>query len=67
MANIMAIVHLLNTVADVYLWFIDKIKDEELNNRIKERKKLRNKYIIEENQRMRLEILRDLGRNDPKP
>jgi hypothetical protein len=67
MANVMAIVHLLNTVADVYLWFIDKIKDDELHKRITERKKLRAKYIVEENQRIRLEILRSLGRDNPKP
>ncbi|GEM_PF-6517146 len=65
--NAMAVVHLLNTVVDVYLWFQDKIADNELHKRIAERKKLRAKYIVEENQRIRLEILRDLGRNDPKP
>lgn len=64
--NAMAVVHLLNTVVDVYLWFQDKIDDIELNNRIKERKKARANYIATENQRIRLEILRELDRNSPR-
>jgi len=65
--NAMAVIHLLNTVVDVYLWFQDKIADGELHKRISERKKLRAKYIVEENQRIRLEILHSLGSNNPKP
>jgi hypothetical protein len=62
-ANAMAVVHLLNTVVDVYLWLDDKIQDVELHRRISERKKSRIKYITEEKLKVRLEILRDLERN----
>lgn len=62
-ANAMAVVHLLQTVVDVYLWLDDKIQDIELHRRISERKKSRIKYITEEKLKVRLEILRDLERN----
>lgn len=62
-ANAMAVVHLLQTVVDVYLWLDDKIQDIELQRRISERKKSRIKYITEEKLKVRLEILRDLERN----
>lgn len=62
-ANAMAVVHLLQTVVDVYLWLDDKIQDIELQKRISERKKSRIKYITEEKLKVRLEILRDLERN----
>lgn len=65
--NAMAVVHLLNTMVDVYLWLQDKIDDAELMARITARKKARATYIATENQRIRLEILRELDRNDPKP
>lgn len=64
--NAIAVVHLLQSLVDVYLWLDDKIDDLELNKRIKERKAARTKYIATENQRIRLEILRDLDRNNPK-
>lgn len=61
----MAVIHLLNTVVDVYLYFQDKIRDDELTDRIRARKDARAKYIATENQRIRLEILRELDRNRP--
>lgn len=61
----MAVVHLLQSLVDVYLWLDDKIDDLELQKRIKARKSARVKYITTEKQRIRLEILRDLDRNDP--
>lgn len=64
--NAIAVVHLLQSLVDVYLWLDDKIDDMELNKRIKERKAARTKYIATENQRIRLEILRDLDRNNSK-
>lgn len=63
--NAMAVVHLLNSLVDVYLWLDDKIDDLELNKRIKARKAARTKYIATETQRIKLEILRELDRNDP--
>lgn len=65
--NAMAVVHLLNTMVDVYLWLQDEIQDAELMKRISARKKARATYIATENQRVRLEILRELDRNNPKP
>lgn len=65
--NAMAVVHLLSTMVDVYLWLQDEIADHELMERIKARKAARSKYIATENQRIRLEILRELDRNNPKP
>lgn len=61
----MAIIHLLGTLVDVYLWLDDKISDVVLFQRIKARKAARVKYIASETQRVRLEILRDLDRNNP--
>ena len=61
--NAMSVIHLLQTVVDVYLYFQDKIRDDELTDRIRARKDARNKYIATENQRIRLEILRELDRN----
>lgn len=63
----MAVVHLLNTMVDVYLWLQDEINDLELKKRIDARKVARKKYIATESQRIRLEILRELDRNNPKP
>lgn len=65
--NAMAIIHLLNTMVDVYLWLNDEIADHQLMERIQARKIARTKYIATEKQRVRLEILRELDRNDPKP
>jgi hypothetical protein len=65
--NAMAVVHLLQTMVDVYLWLNDEIADHELKKRIDARKSARKKYIATENQRVRLEILRELDRNNPKP
>lgn len=65
--NAMAVVHLLNTMVDVYMWLQDEISDLELKKRIDARKQARKKYIATENQRVRLEILRELDRNNPKP
>jgi hypothetical protein len=64
--NAVAIIHLLNTVVDVYLYFQDKIRDDELTDRIRARKDARAKYIASETQRIRLEILRELDRNNTK-
>jgi hypothetical protein len=61
--NAMAVIHLLNSVVDVYLFFMDKIDDLELANRIKERKQARTRFIAAETERIKLEILRDLERN----
>lgn len=66
-SNAMAVVHLLNTMVDIYLWLQDEIADHVLMERIKARKAARAKYIATENQRVRLEILRELDRNNPKP
>lgn len=65
--NAMTIIHLLQSLVDVYLWLDDQIQDLELMNRIKARKAARIKYIIEEKQKIRLEILRELDSNNPKP
>jgi protease II len=65
--NAMAVVHLLQTVVDVYLWLQDEIADHQLMERIQARKKARAKYIATEKQRIRLEILREMDRNNPKP
>lgn len=65
--NAMAVVHLLQTMVDVYLWMQDEIADHELKKRIDARKAARKQYIATENQRVRLEILREMDRNNPKP
>ncbi len=65
--NAMAVVHLLNTLVDVYLWLNDEIDDAKLMGRIKARKSARLQYIATEKQRIRLEILRELDRNNSKP
>lgn len=65
--NAMAVVHLLNTMVDVYTWLQDEIDDATLMKRISARKKARATYIATENQRIRLEILRELDRNNPRP
>jgi hypothetical protein len=61
--NAMAVIHLLNSVVDVYLFFMDKIDDLELAGRIKERKQARTRFIAAETERIKLEVLRDLERN----
>lgn len=65
--NTMAVVHLLQTVVDVYLWMNDQIADLELKRRIDARKAARKKYIATESQRIRLEIIRELDKNNPSP
>lgn len=65
--NAMAVVHLLQSLVDVYLWLNDEIADHQLMERIKARKAARTQYIATEKQRIRLEILRELDRNDPRP
>lgn len=65
LTNAMAVVHLLNSLVDVYLWLADEIDDAVLMSRIKARKAARTKYILAETQRIKLEILRDLDRNNP--
>lgn len=65
--NATAVIHLLMTVVDVYTWLNDEIADHELKRRIDARKKARSQYIATEKQRIKLEILRELDRNNPKP
>lgn len=63
--NTMAVVHLLNSLVDVYLWLADEIADAELMTRIKARKQARLKYITTEKLKIRLEIIRELDKNNP--
>lgn len=62
-SNVMAVIQFLNLCADVFYWMDDKINFEEFKRRCEDRKAARNKFIATENERIKLEILRDIERN----
>ena len=62
-ANAMAVIQFINLCADVFYWLDDKIDDLEFKRRCDQRKQARKKFITSENERIRLEILRDIQRN----
>lgn len=62
-SNVMAVIQFVNLCADVFYWIDDKIDDIEFKRRCDKRKEARKTYIKSENQRIRLEILRDIERN----
>jgi hypothetical protein len=59
----MAVIQFLNLCADVWYWIDDKIDDAEFKRRCDERKTKRKEFIKNENEKIRLEILRDIERN----
>ena len=62
-SNVMAVIQFLNLCADVFYWIDDKIDDLEFKRRCDQRKKARKDFIKTENERIKLEILRDIERN----
>lgn len=65
-SNFMAIIEFLNLCSDVYLWLDDKITDLQFKERSNARKEKRKIFISSEKEILRLEVLRDLERNDPR-
>lgn len=62
-SNVMAVIQFVNLCADVFYWIDDKIDDIEFKRRCDQRKAARKKFIASENERIKLEILRDIERN----
>ena len=65
-SNFMAIIEFLNLCSDVYLWLDDQISDYQFKERSNARKEKRKIFISTEKQKLKLEVLRDLERNDPR-
>jgi len=65
-SNFMAIVEFLSLCSDVYLWLDDKITDIQFKERSNARKEKRKIFISTEKEKIKLEVLRDLERNDPR-
>ena len=61
-AKIGIIIELAKLALDCFYYIEGKINEAELSNRMKQRKKQRKDYMNEEKKRIRLEILRELGR-----
>jgi hypothetical protein len=62
----MAVIQFFNLMADVWLWLDEKLTDKEFNDRCKARKSARKRYLTTQEEQLRLKILRDLQRNDPR-
>ena len=65
-SNFKAIIEFLNLCSDVYLWLDDQISDYQFKERSNARKEKRKIFISTEKQKLKLEVLRDLERNDPR-
>lgn len=65
-SNAMAVIQFFNLMSDVWLWLDEKITDKEFYDRCKARKDARKRYIATHEEQLRLKILRDLQRNDPR-
>jgi len=62
----MAVVEFLNLCADVYMWLDEKITDTQFKDRCNARKEKRKIFITTEKERLKLEVLRDIQRNDAR-
>lgn len=60
--KITAVIEFIKLVVDAYYYIDGVIKEETFKKRMRERKKLREQYMNVEKKRLRLEILKELGR-----
>ncbi len=61
-AKIGIIIEMVKLGLDLFYYIEGKIDDKTLVKRMKERKKLRDDYLNTEKKRLKLEILKELGR-----